>query len=369
MSEYTQITLRNKRITFLDTDIAIGSFLKSGTYWDEWMLKYFKLFYKPNTNMLDIGAHIGTNSLLMSEVISNECLIYSFEPLYDDICEKNIKDNNKEDIIKLFKCGLGEDNYKINKPIINRKEKNNFGGVSIAFFHDGYRKEYPENIEKIEVKTLDNFVLENISLIKLDVEGYELNVLRGATETLCKSNFPVIIIELWEDEGWRGETEKLSQYYQNKKKEIILYLERLGYLISRCNESYWDYICIHKFDNISLDKMFDWKFYISKYNDLQKNGIDKEEDAFQHWKLYGKEQGRLGFNIISSKISTLFENGGDATKDDTISINNPNTIDDFDWIAYINNYEDLQKDGINTKQKAWIHWTIHGKKEGRSCHI
>ena len=39
----------------------------------------------------------------------------------------------------------------------------------------------------------------------------------------------------------------------------------------------------------------------------------------------------------------------------------------FDWNIYINNYEDLQKAEINTKEKAWEHWVLYGKFEGRTC--
>ncbi|AYV83507.1 MAG: FkbM family methyltransferase [Hyperionvirus sp.] len=43
-------------------------------------------------------------------------------------------------------------------------------------------------------------------------------------------------------------------------------------------------------------------------------------------------------------------------------MNNKNT---FDWITYVSKYEDLKKAGINTKEKAWNHWIVHGSKEGR----
>jgi hypothetical protein len=37
----------------------------------------------------------------------------------------------------------------------------------------------------------------------------------------------------------------------------------------------------------------------------------------------------------------------------------------FDWFSYVSYYEDLIKNNINTKEKAWKHWISHGKKEGR----
>ena len=39
----------------------------------------------------------------------------------------------------------------------------------------------------------------------------------------------------------------------------------------------------------------------------------------------------------------------------------------FDWQKYVNTYSDLKKAGINNLKKAWKHWTVHGKKEGRTC--
>lgn len=244
MNQLAKVHLRNHDITYIKKDTVIGFWLNKGAYWDEWMLQYFKNYYIKNTDMIDIGANIGTTSLLMSEVITKGNKIHSFEPLYADILELNIKNNNKKDVIKLYNCGLGESNYQVNKPQVDRNVETNFAGCDIAVFHDGYRKEYPENTEKIHIKTLDSFNLTNISLIKIDVEGYELNVLQGANETLRKNNFPVILIEIWENDGWRNETPKIAEFYLNRKKEIIRHLENLGYIVKHL--SGYDHLCIHK---------------------------------------------------------------------------------------------------------------------------
>jgi len=41
-------------------------------------------------------------------------------------------------------------------------------------------------------------------------------------------------------------------------------------------------------------------------------------------------------------------------------------VNDFDWKTYLENYEDLRKAGIITKEKAYLHWIIYGRKEGRT---
>ena len=41
-------------------------------------------------------------------------------------------------------------------------------------------------------------------------------------------------------------------------------------------------------------------------------------------------------------------------------------MNQFDWQTYVSNYKDLQKAGINTKEKAYCHWIVYGKKEGRT---
>ena len=49
-------------------------------------------------------------------------------------------------------------------------------------------------LQKVEIKTLDSFKLKNINFIKIDVQNYELEVLRGAVETL-KNNDPIVCLE------------------------------------------------------------------------------------------------------------------------------------------------------------------------------
>ena len=108
---------------------------------------------------------------------------------------KNIKDNNLESIIIPIFNGLGND-YSIMDLIIPKDydSHENPGGVSLL------NKNHNATDDKIMVSItkLDSLNLDNISVIKIDVEGFELEVLTGALETIRK-NKPVIILEIWPD--------------------------------------------------------------------------------------------------------------------------------------------------------------------------
>jgi hypothetical protein len=82
---------------------------------------------------------------------------------------------------------------------------------------------------------------------------------------------------------------------------------------------------------------FDWKFYVSFYDDLKNAGIDSYEKALRHWCEYGEKEGRIFRNYM----------------------------EDFDWKFYVSFYMDLREAGIDTYEKALDHWNQYGKKEER----
>ena len=78
-----------------------------------------------------------------------------------------------------------------------------------------------KNYENIEITTLDAFLKnrKNISMIKIDVEGYEKQVLLGAENTLKNKSLDVIIIELNDS----------NKFYDYDEEETIKILERYGF--------------------------------------------------------------------------------------------------------------------------------------------
>ena len=210
-----KINIRNKMINYIKSDTCIGVVLKKGYYWEEWMYKYFEQNYIKNTNIIDLGGNIGTTTLLMSEVLSHNCKIFTFEPIYSDILLKNILDNNLTDNVEIYPFGVGNE--------INLDDDLNFGAVSLT-----YNLENKDDSYNIKIVPLDYFNFENISLIKIDVEHMEIEVLEGSLNTIkrCK---PTIIIET---------------YHLTKLKETDIFkeLSELGYEIDILPEGFNDYI-------------------------------------------------------------------------------------------------------------------------------
>ena len=95
---------------------------------------------------------------------------------------------------------------------------------------------------------------------------------------------------------------------------------------------------------------FDWIKYTNEYPDLCH--VTHKDNAFRHWKLYGKIEGRQYF-----------------TKEKNIILsNNQNKIlleDNFDWEMYLDLNIDLREAGIETEVDSINHWLKHGKLENR----
>lgn len=166
--------------------------------WEQHISDLLLKYYVPDTNFLDIGSNYGCHSLAIAKKIKKESekgKVYSFEiqPRIYELFLDNIKSNNLSDVIYPNLIGLSNKNevIQINVPE-NYKQFQNYGGLGI--------KEMSEQTSGKTIDTtlakLDDLNIDNISLIKLDVEGHELEVLEGSLNTL-EYNKPVIVIEIW----------------------------------------------------------------------------------------------------------------------------------------------------------------------------
>jgi FkbM family methyltransferase len=239
-----QTKINKFTVNYFENDEVIGKQISRGDLWGSEHAEIFKKYYKANSNILDIGGFIGTVSLVLSEIVDKNKKIYVFEPQYYECLIENIKDNQLQDIIIPYKYGLSNVNGFIPAINIDLEKKGNYGGQHLTTLHDKpLEMQLVSNDQHtIELKKLDDFEFNEIGLIKLDVEGFELIVLQGGIETIKNNNYPPIFIEIWEAECWRN-CENTRDFYIKNKNDIITFLLDLNYKIvwnSGC-----DYVFIH----------------------------------------------------------------------------------------------------------------------------
>lgn len=170
---------------------------------------------KPDAHVVDVGANIGWTALRMATLASTGW-VRAFEPhpLNFSRCQENISRNAVSNL-KIFPFALGSSRGMVQMEV---RTPSNLGGNRIAPKFTGSTP--------IEVWPLDEiigtFPDKHIDLIKIDVEGYELQVLRGSLDTLKRCR-PVLFIEL-DDNNLRDQGDSAES--------LVKFLEDLGYCIT-----------------------------------------------------------------------------------------------------------------------------------------
>lgn len=171
-------------------------------------------FYQNNDleNILDVGANIGQSANEYRKYFK-KTNIYCFEPVNEtfNMLTKNTN-MDKKIICENFALGDVKGNTVIN--LSNESGLNSLIDHVNSEFNTGNR-------QNINISTIDIYVNENkikhINLIKIDTEGYDLNVLQGASQTLAENRVDFIVCEIgFLYEKNKGNFEDINQFLQSK---------------------------------------------------------------------------------------------------------------------------------------------------------
>jgi len=235
------------------TGDAISNILFRTGKWEEHLLGISKFIISgiERPLILDIGANLGAYSIPLAKNIQNiGGEIIGFEPqriVYYQLCGNIIL--NRLDNYHAIYCALGGESGYIDVPEIDYEANNNVGGFSLdkKFRELNGSETYVKNTAKNKVPLikLDDFDLDrDPALIKIDVEGFELNVLRGGAEFLEKNNYPPLLFEVWD-----------SYWFREEKEQLMSYISKLGYVVTGIG--FDDYIAQHPKNNREINFQLD----------------------------------------------------------------------------------------------------------------
>lgn len=173
----------------IDPRIDLGverSLHETGTY-EKGVIHFLTTNLKKGGCFVDIGANIGLLSIHAGRCVGAEGRVYAIEPNPKTlpILERNIKLNNAQNI-RVYPVALGDRSHRTH---IFENVDINRGAASLIT-----RTGVDVGIE-IQVEPLDKLLPELFpDIIKIDVEGYELEVLKGALLTITRA-MPILIVE------------------------------------------------------------------------------------------------------------------------------------------------------------------------------
>lgn len=213
----TELTPPNNISTW-DKKDHISHLMLQGIFYETHTLLQFYDDLPSKGAIFDIGAMIGNHQIMFNQLYPNREII-GFEASPFNYYHLHKNTINYQNTLN-FCLGLGEED-KIEQ-ITHFYE--NMGGSGIRDVSNLRHKE--EDIIPIIIKPLDNFNFDQpVSLVKIDVEGYEMSVIKGAHKTFEKYS-PVIWLEDF----------KLEKDYDSSATKYLI--DELGYEVinkSECN--------------------------------------------------------------------------------------------------------------------------------------
>lgn len=177
---------RYGRMLFPKGDQYVGRSLREYGQFSHGEVQIFQTFVRPGAVVLDIGANIGAHTVPLAQLAGRQGVVVAFEPqpVLHQILTANLVLNSIPNTLT-YAMALGAEMGTCRIPVLDYGADFNFGGVGMNQVAEG---------EEVPLATVDSFELDRVDFLKLDVEGFEVQVLQGGAETIRRCR-PVLYVE------------------------------------------------------------------------------------------------------------------------------------------------------------------------------
>lgn len=211
----------------------ISQRLRQGKSWEPLLLDIIKLLLRgvEHPVFVDIGANLGAISVPIGKFMQQRHLegkglgqVHSIEAqrnVFYQLCG-NFFVNDLGRYCFAYHAAVSNQPGEIKIPFLSLSHENNVGALSLDESirkEQGWQSEF-EYYENVAVTTIDQLNLPSAHVVKIDVEGMELEVISGGLEWLQRSGFPPILLEVWDES---------MQQQLPKRESLLKLLEEQGY--------------------------------------------------------------------------------------------------------------------------------------------
>ncbi len=227
-------TQTGRYITRSRHDLVSRALFIEGT-WDPLQVAIAKEVTRDMTGavVLDVGCNLGAFSIPMGDFLTGSGILHAFDAqravLYQACGASAL---NGLDNIYFHNLAVGDHDGSIDVPLLDLATTNSVGGLSLNPEFNRQRSHdfaFQNATEAVRMITLDTFLpaaqRDQVCLMKVDVEGYELEVFLGA-DALLQARHPTLIFEAWEGLAW----------YASKRERLLQHIQSLGYLLTTLGE-------------------------------------------------------------------------------------------------------------------------------------
>jgi FkbM family methyltransferase len=197
------------RFWFDTGDREMGVLMATGNYEPE-VRELMKTVIRPGMRCIDAGASTGYYSCLMATLVGPAGKVHAFEPMPSSfrLLNKNVKENNLGEVVKAYQLACSSSSRAIDATVS--------GNMYIA------RTDNEGEKVSMEAAVVDELISGVVDVIKIDVEGYEIEALGGMSR-IIRDHRPVIFSEI--NEYWLRTCAKASG------NAYLEYLNDFGYRV------------------------------------------------------------------------------------------------------------------------------------------
>jgi len=227
-------TINTLKYALFPNDNAVTSSIIQGWQYEPYMFEFLNknLIETTGKEIIDIGANNGNFTIDFAHLVGDTGKVYAFEPqriIYYQLCGNVFM--NGLDNVYCYNHAIGNVVTSISMENVDYYNTGdvNFGNVKIDESSRWKKIDsqlIPAEKEYVLEVPLDQYSFKDVVFIKIDVQGYELNVIKGSQRTIEKHR-PYLFVEFEDD---------LLRESGTSEAELQSYIESLGYVVKRFQE-------------------------------------------------------------------------------------------------------------------------------------